>query len=77
MLLSAAAGLATWAGKRASAIVPQDRLSGVRLKEAVPLACREFHLADVTLLPGPFRDNMTRDLEYMASFDCEIGRAHV
>ena len=71
MLLSAAAGLATWAGKRASAIVPQDRLSGVRLQEAVPLACREFHLADVTLLPGPFRDNMTRDLEYMASFDCD------
>jgi len=71
VLLSAAAGLATWAGKRASAIVPQDRLSGVRLQEAVPLACREFHLADVTLLPGPFRDNMTRDLEYMASFDCD------
>ncbi|HEX5462705.1 MAG TPA: beta-L-arabinofuranosidase domain-containing protein [Steroidobacteraceae bacterium] len=71
MLLSAAAGLATWAARRAIAIVPQDRLSGVRLPEAVPLACREFHLADVTLLPGPFRDNMTRDLEYMASFDCD------
>jgi uncharacterized protein len=71
VLLSAAAGLATWAGKRAIAIVPQDRLSGLRLQDAVPLACREFHLSDVTLLPGPFRDNMTRDLEYMASFDCD------
>lgn len=70
-MLSAAAGLAAWAGKRAIAIVPQARQSGLRLDAAAPLQCREFDLADVTLLPGPFRDNMTRDLEYLASFDCD------
>lgn len=43
----------------------------MRLDAGAPLACREFDLADVTLLPGPFRDNMTRDLEYLASFDCD------
>ncbi|MHB8814584.1 MAG: beta-L-arabinofuranosidase domain-containing protein [Steroidobacteraceae bacterium] len=72
VLLSAAAGFAAWgAGRRASAIVPQQKRFGVRLGEAVPLASREFDLADVTLLPGPFRDNMTRDLEYLADFDCD------
>ena len=43
----------------------------MRLDAAAPLACREFDLADVTLLPGPYRDNMARDLEYLASFDCD------
>lgn len=71
VLLGAAAAAASLRTAGASATVPQDRLSGLRLQEAVPLGCREFHLADVTLLPGPFRDNMTRDLEYMASFDCD------
>jgi uncharacterized protein len=71
VLLSGAAGLATWAGRRAVAIVRQGRQPGMRLSEAVPLACREFSLADVTLLPGPFRDNMRRDLDYLVSFDCD------
>lgn len=71
VLLGAAATAATLGATGASATVPQDRLSGLRLREAAPLACREFHLADVTLLPGPFHDNMTRDLEYLASFDCD------
>lgn len=71
VLLGAAAGAAALGAAGASATVPQDRLSGLRLREAAPLGCREFHLADVTLLPGPFRDNMTRDLEYLASFDCD------
>ena len=71
VLLSAAAGLAAWAGRRAGAIVPQGRQRGVRLDAAVPLSCREFDFADVTLLPGPFRDAMARDLEYLASFDCD------
>jgi DUF1680 family protein len=72
VLLSAAA-LAAWAAarKRALAIVPQGRRPGVRLDESVALTCREFDLADVALLPGPFRDNMARDLEYLASFDCD------
>lgn len=43
----------------------------MRLDAAAPLVCREFDLADVTLLPGPFRDNMARDLEYLTSFDCD------
>ena len=43
----------------------------MRLSEAAPLACREFDLADVTLLPGPFQDNMARDLDYLVSFDCD------
>lgn len=71
VLLGAAAGAAALGAAGASATVPQDRLAGLRLREAAPLGCREFHLADVTLLPGPFRDNMTRDLEYLASFDCD------
>ena len=71
VLLSAAAGVAAWVGKRAAAIVPQTRQSGLRLGAAAALECREFDLADVTLLPGPFRDNMSRDLEYLASFDCD------
>lgn len=69
--MSAAAGLAACAGRRAFAIVPQGKRRGLRLNEAAPLACREFDLADVTLLPGPFHDNMARDLEYLASFDCD------
>ncbi|MGH8295280.1 MAG: beta-L-arabinofuranosidase domain-containing protein [Steroidobacteraceae bacterium] len=71
VLLSAAAGLAAWTGRRALAVVPQARRSGMRLDPAAPLANREFGLADVTLLAGPFRDNMERDLEYLASFDCD------
>jgi len=71
VLLSAAAGVAAWAGKRAIAIVPEAKQRGVRLDAAVPLSCREFDFADVTLLPGPFRDAMVRDLEYLASFDCD------
>jgi DUF1680 family protein len=71
ILLSAAASAAALAVRRSGAVVPQAKRSGVRLQPAAPLACREFDLADVMLLPGPFRDNMTRDLEYLASFDCD------
>ncbi|HEV7138747.1 MAG TPA: beta-L-arabinofuranosidase domain-containing protein [Steroidobacteraceae bacterium] len=71
MLLSAAAGAAALAARPSGAVVPQGGRRGLRLDAAAPLACREFDLADVTLLPGPFRDNMVRDLEYLASFDCD------
>ncbi len=71
MLLSAAAGAAALAARRSGAVVPEGGRASMRLDAAVPLACREFDLADVTLLPGPFRDNMTRDLEYLASFDSD------
>ncbi|MGH8170005.1 MAG: beta-L-arabinofuranosidase domain-containing protein [Steroidobacteraceae bacterium] len=71
MLLSAAAGAAGLAARSSGAVVPQDRRPGVRLDAAVPLECDEFDLGDVTLLAGPFRDNMARDLEYLASFDCD------
>ncbi|HEX8758118.1 MAG TPA: beta-L-arabinofuranosidase domain-containing protein [Steroidobacteraceae bacterium] len=71
MLLSAAAGAAALAARRSGATVPQEGRRGMRLDATAPLACREFDLADVTLLPGPFRDNMARDLEYLASFDCD------
>ena len=71
MLLSTAAGAAALAARRSGAVVPQKRRPGVRLGAAVPLECDEFDLADVTLLAGPFRDNMARDLEYLASFDCD------
>jgi len=71
MLLSTAASAAALAARRSGAGVPEGRRSGVRLDAAVPLRCREFDLADVTLLAGPFRDNMARDLEYLASFDCD------
>jgi uncharacterized protein len=68
-LLSAAAGAAAWMSRRARAVVPEGGRAGIRLGPAIPLACREFHLADVTLLPGPFHDNMARDLEYLLAFD--------
>ena len=71
VLLSAAAGLAAWVGKRAIAVVPQGKQRGIRLDAAARLSCLEFDFADVTLLPGPFRDAMVRDLEYLASFDCD------
>jgi DUF1680 family protein len=71
VLLSAAAGAAAGIARRARAIVPQGPREAVRLPAAVPLACREFDLADITLLAGPFRDNMSRDLEYLLSFDCD------
>src|SRR6185437_14181118 len=71
VLLGAAASAAGLGAAGAAATVPQDRLSGLRLRDVAPLGCREFDLADVTLLPGPFRENMTRDLEYLASFDCD------
>src|SRR6185437_6412203 len=71
VLLGAAASAAGLGAAGAAATVPQDRLSGLRLRDVAPLGCREFHLADITLLPGPFRDNMTRDLEYLASFECD------
>lgn len=70
-LLSVAAGAAAWITRRAAAALPQGPRAGVRLGAAVPLACREFDLADITLLPGPFRDNMTRDLKYLLEFDCD------
>ena len=57
--------------RRARAILPQGPRAGVRLDAAVPLACREFDLADVTLLAGPFHDNMARDLRYLLAFDCD------
>jgi uncharacterized protein len=71
VLLSAAAGAAAGIARRARAIVPADPLARLRLSAVVPLACREFDLADVSLLPGPFRDNMTRDRAYLLSFDCD------
>ena len=40
-------------------------------KHAPPMACYEFDARDVTLLPGPFRDNMVRDLDYLLKFDCD------
>ena len=71
MLLSAAAGAAALGARRSGAVVPEGKHPGVRLDTAVALQCREFDLADVTLLPGPFRENMDRDLEYLRSFDCD------
>jgi hypothetical protein len=71
VLLGAAATAATLSAAAASATVPQDARSGQPRVATEPVKCRAFDLSDVILLPGPFRDNMTRDLEYMASFDCD------
>ena len=30
----------------------------------------DFDLADVKILPGPFHENMTRDLNYLLAYDC-------
>ncbi len=67
-VLSAAASAAALAAPGATALVPdRDRLS----RESAPQACSPFDAADVTLLPGPFRDNMVRDLDYLLAFDCD------
>ncbi len=42
-----------------------------KFEHAPALECYEFNVADVTLLPGPFRDNMVRDLDYLLAFDCD------
>jgi DUF1680 family protein len=71
VLLAAAAGAAAWATRRASASVPEGRRPGLRVDPATRCACDEFDPADVRLLPGPFHDNMQRDLAYLLSFDCD------
>lgn len=70
-ILGAVASTAALAARRSWAIVPEQARSGIAVRPAAPMACYEFDLADVKLLPGPFRDNMVRDLEYLSSFDCD------
>lgn len=70
-LLSAAAAGTLAAAPKSSAIVPKGRASGAGLRGGPPLKCYSFDIADVTLLPGPFRDNMVRDLDYQLKFDCD------
>jgi DUF1680 family protein len=71
VLLGAMAGTAAWATRRSWAIVPQQAQSGLTVRADAPMACCAFDLADVQMLPGPFRDNMVRDLDYLTSFDCD------
>ena len=71
VLLGAAATAAALSAAGASATVPEDGRSAQPRVTTEPVKCRTADFADVTLLPGPFRDNMVRDLEYMASFDCD------
>ncbi|EQD38523.1 hypothetical protein B2A_11420, partial [mine drainage metagenome] len=65
------AGTAALATRRSWAIVPQQAQCGLSVRADAPMACYAFDLADVHMLPGPFRDNMVRDLDYLASFDCD------
>jgi DUF1680 family protein len=71
VLLGAMAGTAAWATRRSWAIVPQQAQSGLTVRADAQMACCAFDLADVQMLPGPFRDNMVRDLDYLTSFDCD------
>jgi DUF1680 family protein len=71
LLLGAAATAAALSAAGASATVPEDARSARPRVATEPVRCRAFDLADVSLLPGPFRDAMLRDLEYLASFDCD------
>ncbi|HEX3843429.1 MAG TPA: beta-L-arabinofuranosidase domain-containing protein [Steroidobacteraceae bacterium] len=71
VLLGAAATAAALNAAGASATVPQDARAAQPRVPTEPVKCRAVDFADVTLLPGPFHDNMVRDLEYMASFDCD------
>ena len=71
VLLGAVAGTAALATRRSWAIVPQQAQTGVTVRADVPMACYAFDLADVNMLPGPFWDNMMRDLHYLLSFDCD------
>ena len=71
MLLGAAASAAALGAAGASATVPEDPRTGLPKPGTEPVECRAFDLADVTLLPGPFRDNMERDLQYLLAFDCD------
>ncbi len=63
----AAAAAAT---HQAEAIVSQGPQQGLVESGTSPLKAYEFDLADVTIGPGPFKDNQQRDLDYLLSFDC-------
>ena len=71
VLLGALAGTAALATRRSWAIVPQQAQTGTTVRADAPMACYAFDLADVKMLPGPFRENMMRDLDYLVSFDCD------
>ena len=37
----------------------------------IPMKCDEFDLADISILSGPFHENMIRDLNYLLAFECD------
>lgn len=73
-LICTAAGAAAAASRSGRAMVPEGTAregGGLHFERPGLTACEEFDVADVTLLPGPFRDNMVRDLDYLLAFDCD------
>ena len=71
LLAGAAVGTALLATRNAAhASVPQGAQEGYVDPGTLSLKAYSFDLADVTMLPGPFHDNMVRDLNYLLAYDC-------
>ncbi len=70
LMAGAAVGTAIIATQRnAKATIPQGKQTGYR-DPGMGMKAYSFDLADVTILPGPFHANMTRDLNYLLAYDC-------
>jgi DUF1680 family protein len=71
LLAGAAMGTAMLAARHnAQASVPQGQQTGDLDPGTLPMKAYSFDLADVKILPGPFHDNMIRDLNYLLAYDC-------
>ncbi len=71
LLASAAVGAAALATRQsANASVPQGNQTGFIDPGTLSMKAYSFDLADVKILPGPFHENMTRDLNYLLAYDC-------
>ncbi len=71
LITGAAAGSAMLLSRRATrATIPQGRQSGYAAPGTGAMQAYDFDLADVNILPGPFHENMTRDLNYLLAYDC-------
>ena len=66
LMTGAAAGSALLLAHRAArATIPQGRQTGYASPGTGAMKAYDFDLADVKILPGPFHENMTRDLNYL------------
>ena len=71
LLSAAAGGMASAVIATTRASVPQVKQTGYVDSGTLPMKAYSFDLADVTLLHGPFHDNMIHDLNYILAYDCD------